>query len=60
MSRIRMSSPWIPYLVRLADGASIVLAGFLALHVRRVLSLPIEFPSDLSGYYGLISVAAQL
>ena len=58
MSRIRMSSPWIPYLVRLADGASIVLAGFLALHVRRVLSLPIEFPSDLSGYYGLISVAA--
>ncbi len=58
MSRIRMSSPWIPYLVRLADGASIVLAGFLALHVRRVLNLPIEFPSDLSGYYGLISVAA--
>ena len=58
MSRIRMSSPWIPHLVRLADGASIVLAGFLALHVRRVLNLPIEFPSDLSGYYGLISVAA--
>lgn len=58
MSRIRMSSPWIPYLVRLADGASIVLAGFLALHVRRVLNLPIEFPSYLSGYYGLISVAA--
>ena len=58
MSRIRMSSPWIPYLVRLADGASIVLAGFLALHVRRVLNLPIEFSHDLSGYYGLISIAA--
>lgn len=58
MSRIRMSSPWIPYLVRLTDGLSIVLAGFLALQVRLVLNLPIEFPSDLSGYYGLISVAA--
>ena len=53
-----MSSPWIPYLVRLTDGMSIVLAGFLALHVRQVLNLPIELPSDLSGYYGLISVAA--
>ena len=58
MSRIRMSSPWIPYLVRLTDGVSIALAGFLALHVRQVLNLPIEFPSDLSSYYGLISVAA--
>lgn len=53
-----MSSPWIPYLVRLTDGMSIVLAGFLALHVRQVLNLPIELPADLSGYYGLISVAA--
>lgn len=58
MSRIRMSSPWIPYLVRLTDGLSIAFAGFLALHVRQVLNLPIELPSDLSGYYGLISVAA--
>jgi putative colanic acid biosysnthesis UDP-glucose lipid carrier transferase len=58
MSRIRMSSPWISYLVRLTDGLSIALAGFFALHVRQVLNLPIEFPSDLSGYYGLISVAA--
>lgn len=58
MSRIRMSSPWIPYLVRLTDGLSIALAGVLALHVRQVLDLPIEFSSDLSGYYGLISVAA--
>ena len=44
--------------MRLTDGLSIVLAGFLALHVRKVLNVPIEFPSDLSGYYGLISVAA--
>jgi len=59
-SRIRMSAPWVPYLVRLADGLSIIVAGYIALHVRRVLDLPIEFPRDLSGYYGLISIAALL
>lgn len=59
-SRIRMSAPWVPYLVRLADGLSIVVAGYIALHVRRILDLPIEFPRDLSGYYGLISIAALL
>lgn len=59
-SRIRMSAPWVPYLVRLADGMSIVVAGYVALHVRQVLDLPIEFPRDLSGYYGLISIAALL
>ena len=59
-SRIRMSAPWVAYLVRAADALSIVVAGYLALHVRRVLDLPIEFPKDLSGYYGLISVAALL
>ena len=59
-SRIRMSAPWVPYLVRLADGLSIVVAGYIALHVRRILDLPIEFPRDLSGYYALISIAALL
>jgi len=59
-SRIRMSAPWVPYLVRLADGLSIIVAGYIALHVRRILDLPIEFPRDLSGYYALISIAALL
>lgn len=59
-SRIRLSAPWVPYVVRAADGLAIALAGYIALHIRRVLDLPIEFPSDLSGYYGLISVAALL
>lgn len=59
-SRIRMTAPWVPYVVRVADGVAIILAGYIALHIRRVLELPIEFPSDLSGYYGLISVAALL
>lgn len=58
ISQVRMSSPFIGYLVRLADGLSILLAGSLALHVRQALDLPIEFLVDLSGYYGLISVAA--
>lgn len=58
MSRIRMSSPWVPYLIRLTDGVSIILVGTMALHVRQVLNLPIDLPNDLSGYYGLISVAA--
>ena len=59
-SRIRMSAPWVAYFVRAADGLSIVVAGYVALHVRRVLDLPIEFTADLSLYYGLISVAALL
>lgn len=59
-SRIRMSAPWVPYLVRLADGLSIIVAGYIALHVRRDLDLPADFPRDLSGYYALISIAALL
>ncbi len=58
MTRIRMSAPWVPYVVRLADALSIVVGGFAALHMRRVQNLSIEFPADISGYYGLISVAA--
>ena len=60
MSRIRMSSPWIPYLVRLVDGLVIVFVGLFALQVRQVLNLPIDLPNDLSGYYGLISIAALI
>lgn len=58
MSRIRMSSPWIPFIVRFTDAMSIVLAGFLALYARQVWGLRNEYPSDLAGYYGLISAAA--
>ena len=60
MTRIRLSAPWVPYVVRLADGLSIVTAGYIALHIRKVLDLPLEFPTDLSGYVGMISVAALL
>lgn len=59
-SRIRMSAPWVGYLVRVADALAIVIAGLIAFDVRRFLDLPIEFPSDLSVYYGLISVSALL
>lgn len=57
---IRLSSPLVPYLVRLGDAVIICLAGYLALHVRRVLDVPVEFPRDLAGYYGLIAVGALL
>ena len=62
MSRqsFRLSSPLVPYLIKAFDALVIVAAGLLALHVRQVLDLPIEFPADLSGYYGLISAAALL
>jgi putative colanic acid biosysnthesis UDP-glucose lipid carrier transferase len=57
---IRLSSPLVPYLVRLGDAVIICLAGYLALQVRRVLDVPVEFPRDLAGYYGLIAVGALL
>ena len=62
MSRqsFRLSSPVVPYLIKLFDALVILMAGALALHVRRVLDLPIEFPLDLSGYYGLVSAGALL
>lgn len=57
---IRLSSPLVPYIVRLGDAVIICLAGYLALHVRRVLDIPVEFPKDMAGYYGLIVVGALL
>jgi putative colanic acid biosynthesis UDP-glucose lipid carrier transferase len=57
---IRLSSPATPYLIRLGDALIIFFAGYIALHIRRALNLPIEFPVDLSGYYGLIIVGALL
>jgi putative colanic acid biosynthesis UDP-glucose lipid carrier transferase len=58
MNRIRFSDPWVPYIARLVDAAVICGSGYLALHVRRLLDLSIELPGDLSGYYGLITIAA--
>lgn len=62
MSRqsFRLSSPVVPYLIKAFDALVVVVAGLLALHVRQVLDLSIEFPADLSGYYGLISAGALL
>ena len=56
----RLSSPLIPYLIKGFDALVIVVAGGLALHVRQVLDLPVDFPEDLSGYYGLMSAGALL
>lgn len=57
---IRLSSPLVPYFVRLGDAVIICLAGYLALQVRRVLDVPVEFPTDMAGYYGLIAVGALM
>lgn len=57
---IRLSSPLVPYMVRLGDAVIICLAGYLALHLRRVLDIPVEFSKDLAGYYGLVAVGALL
>lgn len=59
-STFRLSSPLIPLFVRIGDAAIICFSGFLALHIRRILNIPIELPQDLSGYYGLIAVGALL
>ncbi len=58
--KIRLSAPWLEYFIRIGDAAIICAVGYLALHVRRVLNLPIEFPTDLAGYFGLIAAGALL
>ncbi len=60
MRNIRLSAPWMLYLLRTADAAVICLTGILALHIRRVLDIPIEFPQELARYYGVIAVGALL
>jgi len=61
MSRtVRLSAPWVPYSIRLADGVMILLAGFVALKLRQMLDLSIVFPSELSGYYAMETIAAIL
>ena len=57
---LKSSSALVPFLVRLSDAALILMAGYMALHVRRILDLPVQFPVDLSGYYALMAVGALL
>lgn len=58
--KIRLSAPWVPYVVRLADALMIMLAGALAVQLRLLMQVPVEFPDDLTGYYGMVSIAAIL
>ena len=58
--RMRLSAPWVPYMVRLADALMILLAGVLALQARLLMHVTVEFPADLTGYYGMVSIAAVL
>lgn len=58
--RVRLSAPWVPYSVRFADALMILLAGGVALQARLLMQVPVEFPADLTGYYGMVSIAAIL
>lgn len=57
---LRLSSPLIPYVVRLSDALIILLSGMIALHLRRLVDLPITLPADISGYRGLMISTALL
>lgn len=60
MPRIKMSSPWTPYFIRVADGVTIVLAGVLSLHIHHFLELSAGFPSNFGNYYKLVSATALI
>lgn len=60
VKQVRLSAPWMVYLVRLADALAILLGGVLALEARRYLASFSEPASGLGGYYALISVAALI
>jgi len=61
MSRsIRLSSPWVAYSIRIADALMILLAGLVALKLRQSFDLGVGFPSELSAYYAMETVAAIL
>lgn len=61
MSRlIRLSSPWIAYSIRIGDALMILLAGYVALKLRQSFDLGVGFPSELSAYYAMETIAAIL
>lgn len=60
MRRVRLSAPWMSYLVRLADAVAILIGGVFALEARKYLASFAEPVSGLGGYYALISVAALI
>lgn len=57
---MRLSAPWVPYVVRCADALMVMIAGGLALQARLLIEVPVEFPANLTGYYGMVSIAAVL
>lgn len=56
----RLSSPLLPWLIRLGDAFFVFCAGFLSLEFRPNWSFTYEFPQDLSAYYNLIAFGALL
>lgn len=56
----RLSSPLLPWLIRLGDACLVFGAGFFALAFRPSWSFVYEFPQDISAYYNLIGLGALL
>lgn len=58
--KIRLSTPWVPYIVRMSDALMIVFSGLLALQARLLINVSVEFPMDLTSYYAVVSIASVL
>lgn len=56
----RLSSPLLPWLIRVGDALLIFCAGFLTLEFRPNWAFTYELPQDLSAYYNLIGFGALL
>lgn len=58
---IKTGSPaLISVVTRIADAFVIVVAGYLSLHVRQLIDIPVQFPENLSGYYSLVAAGALM
>jgi len=57
---LRLSSPIMPFIIRMMDMLTIWLSGLLALEVRAQTDLNLPIPWDLKGYYSLIAVGGLL
>lgn len=56
----RLSSPLLPWVIRLGDALLVFGTGFFSLDFRSKLAFSYEFPQDLSSYYNLIGFGTLL
>lgn len=56
----RLSSPFLPWLIRVVDATLVFVAGVVALSIRPHWLSIHDYPTDLSAYYNLMGFAALL